>query len=330
MRKFLNYTLFWLIVALGFGFYLFLKEYHMYYRGYLEQSKKVRIEKGSSAKEIARVLKKEGIIRNELSFLLFHRFLFKGKPLQAGLYRFSKPLRTVDVIRKLVNGEIAKFRVSVPEGLTVEETAQVFSQYISPEEFVSAAQNWWLIRDLDPMARDLEGYLFPDTYTFPEDVLASQVVERMVKNFKRKFTPEMRKRASQMGMSIREVVILASIIEKESSKEDEKPLISSVFHNRLKLGMPLQSDPTVIYAMKKMGIWKGRILRKHYRTVKSPYNTYLNRGLPPGPICSPGLSSIRAALYPAQTDYLYFIAVGDHHEFSRTYTEHLQLLRSRK
>ncbi len=322
--------MFWSLVLAGFGFYLFLKEYHIYYKGYLSQSKTVRIEKGSSAKQIARVLKKEGIIRNELSFLFFHRFFFKNKPLQAGLYRFSRPLRTVDVIRKLVNGEIAKFSVSIPEGLTIEETAQIFSHHIPPRQFEEAALNWWLIKDLDPLARDLEGYLFPDTYVFPEDVLPAQVVARMVNNFKKKFSQDLRNRARKMGMSIREVVILASIIEKESSREDEKPIISSVFHNRLKLGMPLQSDPTVIYAMKKMGIWKGRLLRKHYRTVKSPYNTYLHKGLPPGPICSPGLSSIKAALYPAKTDYLYFIAVGDHHEFSRTYNEHLQILRTRR
>jgi len=330
LRKIIKAVLFWGLVLLGFGLFLFMKEYHTYYRGYWGESKKVRIERGSSVREVARLLKREGIIRNETAFLIFHRFLFKGAPLQAGVYRFSKPLRTVDVIRKLVNGEISTFRVSVPEGLTIEETAEVFSSYIPPPAFVEAAGNWWLIKDLDPEARDLEGYLFPDTYVFPEDVLPSLVVKRMVGNFRRKFTPEMRARAKELGMSVREVVTLASIIEKESSNNEEKPLISSVFHNRMKLGMPLQSDPTVIYAMKKLGIWEGRLYRRHYREVKSPYNTYLHKGLPPGPICSPGLSSIKAALYPASTDYLYFIAVDGHHEFSETYQQHLEILRSRR
>ncbi len=330
MRRTIETVAFWAVVFLGFGLFLFMKEYHMYYRGYRGESKKIRIERGSSARDVAVLLEREGIIKHKTTFLIFHRLFFKGAPLQAGVYRFCRPLRTVDVIRKLVKGEIATFRVSVPEGLTVEETAEVFSPYLYPPAFMEAAGNWWLIKDLDPEARDLEGYLFPDTYVFPEDVLPSLVVKRMVQNFKRKFTPELKARAKEMGMSIREVVTLASIIEKESSNDEEKPLISSVFHNRLKLGMPLQSDPTIIYAMKKMGIWKGRLYRKHYRQVKSPYNTYLHRGLPPGPICNPGLSSIKAALYPAKTDYLYFIAVGGKHEFSRTYQQHLQILRSRR
>jgi len=330
LKKILKYFSILFLSAIAFSGYYFLKEYHSYYKGYSQETKKVKIERGSSVKEIAIVLKRNGIIKNEKTFLIFYRLFYPGEALQAGVYTFSKPLRTIDVLKKLVNGEISRYRVVVPEGLTIEETARVFEEYIPEQEFIRAAQNYWLIKDLDPEARDLEGYLFPDTYIFPEGASASLVVARMVRNFRRKFTPSMRKKVEDMGWTVRQIITLASLIEKETYLDEEKPLISSVFHNRLRLGMPLQCDPTVVYAMKKLGIWNGRLLRKHYRSVDSPYNTYLHKGLPPGPICSPGLESIKAAIEPAETKYLYFLAVGPSHIFSRTYSEHLKLLRERK
>ncbi len=329
MRGTLKYVSVAIIALLAFSLYFFFEEYHSYYKGFSGE-KKVRIEKGSSIEKIADLLKEEGVIRSSRTFLLFYSLFFKGRPLQAGLYSFGKPMRTIDVLRKLVNGEISKFRVSVPEGLTIEETAKLFSNYIPGKEFLKETKDSWLIEDLDPQAKDLEGYLFPDTYIFPEGIPASEVIKEMVSNFRKKFSISLRERADSMGWKIRDIVTLASLIEKETSKDDEKPIISSVFHNRFRMRMPLQCDPTVIYAMKKMGIWKGRLLRNYYKKVKSPYNTYLHRGLPPGPICSPGLNSIRAALYPASTDYLYFIAIGKSHIFSKTYSQHLEILESKR
>lgn len=328
--KFLKYFSVFALALIAFLAYFFLSEYHNYYKGYREPIKKVKIEAGTPVKKVGEILEQKGIIKSSRMFLFFYRIFFKNKPIQAGIYSFSKPLRTIDVLRKLVRGDISKFKITVPEGLTIEETARLFSDYVPEEEFKKAARNYWLISDLDPEARNLEGYLFPDTYIFPEGVTAFFVVKKMVATFKMKFNPSLREKAKQMGWTVREVVTLASLIEKETYLDEEKPLISSVFHNRLRLGMPLQCDPTVVYAMKKMGIWRGRLLRKHYKTVRSPYNTYLHKGLPPGPICSPGLSSIEAALQPADTDYIYFMAVGPSHVFSRNYKEHLQILRTRK
>lgn len=330
MKKLLRYFSVIVVAIIAFTGYYFLKEYHTYYKGYSAEVQKVKIERGSSVREIASVLKRKGVIRSDTTFVLFYKIFFPGEVLQAGTYTFTRPLRVIDVLKKLVKGEISRYKVVVPEGLTIEETAKVFEDYIPTEEFIKAAQNYWLIKDLDPEARDLEGYLFPDTYIFPEGASASLVVARMVRNFRKKFTPSMRMKAKEIGWTIRKVVTLASLIEKETYLDEEKSLISSVFHNRLRIGMPLQCDPTVVYAMKKMGIWKGHLLRKHYKTVRSPYNTYLHKGLPPGPICSPGIESIKAALEPADTKYLYFLAVGPSHIFSSSYSEHLKLLRERR
>jgi UPF0755 protein len=193
---------------------------------------------------------------------------------------------------------------------------------IDEEEFLFYCSNVRLISRLDPQASDLEGYLFPETYHFPKDYTAREIVETMVKQFLRTFQPPWEERAKQLDLSVREVVILASLIEKETGQADEKKLISSVFHNRLRIGMKLDCDPTIIYALKEEGRFDGN-LRKRDLSWDSPYNTYVYAGLPPGPIANPGKESLEAALFPADEDYLYFVSKNDgSHHFSSSFVEH--------
>ncbi len=329
MKKLLAFILILLFSAAALLILYFARELSTFYKGYPESLKYVKIEEGMSVKQVAKLLEREGVIRDSLTFELLYRIFYRGQTIKAGTYSFSSPLRLSQVLEKLIKGEIALKRISVPEGLTIEETAQVLSSLFPPDDFIRAASNPYPIRDLDPEATDLEGYLFPDTYDFPVDITAEKAVEIMVANFRRKVNRKMREDAAKRGLTLRQVVILASLIEKETYYDPEKPLIAAVFYNRLRRGMPLQCDPTVIYAMKKMGIWEGVLLVKHYREVRSPYNTYLHPGLPPGPICSPGLASIKAAIYPAKVDYLYFVARSDGkgHYFSRTLKEHLRAVK---
>ncbi|MCP2604312.1 endolytic transglycosylase MltG [Candidatus Aminicenantes bacterium AC-708-M15] len=198
---------------------------------------------------------------------------------------------------------------------------------IPKEKFIEASKRTSLIREFDKEAEDLEGYLYPETYHFPKGIDVNKIIETMVSQFKRIFKDEWRKRASELGMSIREIVILASLIEKETSVPEEKPLISAVFHNRLKKGMKLECDPTIIYALKKEGKYENKI-RTRDKKFDSPYNTYVYYGLPPGPICNPGKESLKAALFPASVKYLYFVSKNDGtHYFSLSLKEHNRAVR---
>jgi len=190
------------------------------------------------------------------------------------------------------------------------------------DEFVEAAGNAALIGRLDPDAEDLEGYLFPDTYPFPRRTTAADVVRAMVAGFERAFDAELRAAAASRGMTVREVVTLASLIEKETAAADERTLVSAVYHNRLRIGMPLQCDPTVIYALMLSGRWNGNIRRQDLQ-IDSPYNTYRYAGLPPGPIAGPGRAALVAALDPVDVKYLYFVSRNDGtHVFATTLAEH--------
>jgi UPF0755 protein len=180
-----------------------------------------------------------------------------------------------------------------------------------------------LIADLDPDARDLEGYLFPETYSLPRNTPASTVVEQMVAGFKNAFSPEMRRATEAAGLSVRQLVTLASLVEKETAAGDERPLVAAVYRNRLRIHMPMQADPTVIYALQKAGNYNGNLTREHLHELDSPYNTYKYAGLPPGPIAAPGKASLQAAAAPADVDYLYFVSKNDGtHVFASTLDEH--------
>jgi UPF0755 protein len=230
----------------------------------------------------------------------------------------------MQVIDKLSRGEVYVFNVTFPEGLTIEEMASIFEKRgLGPaSEFVAAARDPSPIKNLDPAAPDLEGYLFPETYAIPRRTGASRLVGLMTARFAAVFTPDLLQAAQARGLSPRQAVTLASIVEKEAARPEERPLVAAVYANRLRIGMPLQADPTVIVGLQRAGKYTGNI-RRDDLDFDSPYNTYRYPGLPPGPIASPGRGSLEAAVKPAEVDYLYFVSRNDgSHEFARTLAEH--------
>jgi UPF0755 protein len=246
-------------------------------------------------------------------------------PLQAGEYELRPPLSTPQVLGKLIRGEVAAHRVTVVEGLTLEETAAHLAArgFGDPQRLLAAMRDPTPIADLDAGATDLEGYLFPDSYTFTRDADERAVVAAMVANFRRRWRTAVEP-ALPAGASppVRELVTLASIVEKEARLAEERPLIAAVYANRLAQGMGLYADPTIIFALKRLGRWDGN-LRRRDLALDSPYNTYRFAGLPPGPICSPGAGSLVAAAQPADVPYLYFVSRNDgSHVFATTLAEH--------
>jgi UPF0755 protein len=245
--------------------------------------------------------------------------------LKAGEYALSGRVTLEGIVDKLARGEVVRRVVTFPEGSGLEAMAQLAStQGIAPAAFREAARNVSLVADLDPAARDLEGYLFPDTYdvTRRPDA-AALLVRRMVQRFRAVITPEL-PALEAAGRSVRDVVTLASVVELETAQAQERPRVAAVFLNRLQKGIPLATDPTIIYALRQAGRWDGNIRRADL-DIDSPYNTYRHAGLPPGPIASPGRESLKAALHPAQADDLYFVSRNDgSHHFSRTLAEHQQ------
>jgi UPF0755 protein len=293
------------------------------------------VEKGMGASSVSRALKDRGFIRARLPFVAAYRLFFYPAKIKAGEYELVLPLRQKGLLDLLVKGRVMLHSVTVPEGLTVREILPLVSPLLADGGigFEASARDTRPVAAFDDLAADLEGYLFPETYSFPKGVTAAEAVGTMVNQFKSVFGESWRSRAGELRMSVRQTVILASLIEKETSVPSEKPLVSAVFHNRLKIGMKLDCDPTIIYALKLKGAYAGQLLRKNL-TLDSPYNTYRHAGLPPGPICNPGRKALEAALYPAAAPYLYFVATDDGgHRFSRTFSEHaaaVQLYRSRR
>lgn len=283
------------------------------------------VEKGQSAQAIGKKLSKKNLIRYPMVFNIGYRLFFRGKTLKAGEYRLDKPYSVKELLTLLTEGKVYLHPVTVPEGLTRIETAHLLAEslgFFTYEDFLEASADPALIKDWDSQAIDLEGYLFPETYHFPKGTKAKDVVKAMIKLFKEIYAPKWKKRTEEIGLSIREVVILASLIEKETSLKSEKKLVSAVFHNRLRKRMKLDCDPTIIYALKLENKYNGRLGWKDLK-LDSPYNTYLYPGLPPGPIANPGRDSLEAALYPAEVSYLYFVSKNDgSHIFSETLREH--------
>lgn len=282
------------------------------------------IERGSGAKSLAEDLKEEGIIQKKTAFLLGHSLFYSQKTIKAGEYVFEVPLSIQKILSIITEGKIHLHPVTIPEGLTRLEIASHLETigFAEQQAFMTASEDTGAVSGIDHEAQDLEGYLFPETYFFPKGVTAERIVHSMTAQFKDIFSEEWQRRAEEIGMTIREIMILASLIEKETSLPEERPLVSAVFHNRLKKRMKLDCDPTIIYALKLDGPFNGRLRTKDLQ-LDSPYNTYLYRGLPPGPIANPGQESIQAALYPSEKDFLFFVAKNDGgHHFSRTLREH--------
>jgi UPF0755 protein len=294
------------------------------YRGYPQDEQRVLVLPGASGQAILEQLAADGVIRHPLPARLYLRWL-GGPTLHAGEYRFGRPLTTLEVLDKLIRGEVVLHVVTVIEGLTLEETAQHLSAsgFGQLERFLEAMRDPAPIIDLDADASDLEGYLFPDTYRFGRGTSEERIVGAMVENFRRRYRDHLEPGLPAAGeRTLREVVILASIVEKEARLPAERPLIAGVFHNRLVRGIALYADPTVVFVLKQQGRWDGNI-RKVDLAIDSPYNTYRNAGLPPGPICSPGLGSLQAAVVPAEVPYLYFVSRNDgSHVFATTLQEH--------
>jgi UPF0755 protein len=265
-----------------------------------------------------------GIVRDALTFRAALLLSGRARSLKAGEYRFESPLHALDVIDKIARGDVYKRLLTFREGLTIVDMSQVFEEkgFGKAADFRKAADNASLITDLDPAARDLEGYLFPETYSLPRDTPAAAVIEQMVAGFRTALTEDVRAAATAQGLTIRELVTLASLVEKETGAADERPMVAAVYRNRMKVHMGMQADPTVIYALQKAGKYNGNLSRDNLQ-FDSPYNTYRYAGLPPGPIASPGKASLQAAAKPADVDYLYFVSKNDGtHVFASTLDEH--------
>jgi peptidoglycan lytic transglycosylase G len=283
------------------------------------------IPQGAGVADIGRQLQGMGLVRHPEIFRGHVMLRGDAERLRAGEYELSGEMTLDDVVTKLVKGDVVRHVVTFPEGSDIDEMAQLAAaRGLMLADFKKAAADATPIKDLDPAAGDLEGYLFPDTYDItrkPDP--AADVVARMVKRFRQVIGPEL-PRIQASGMTLREVVTLASVVELETARKEERPRIAAVFLNRLKRHMPLQTDPTVIYALKRRGTWDGNIRRADL-DVDSPYNTYRYPGLPPGPIASPGREAILAVLQPAPVRDLYFVSRNDgSHQFSETLAAHNQ------
>ncbi len=282
------------------------------------------VERGWSARSVIAHLKSASIVRGALALEVACRVYYPGKRFKAGEYLFIPPIEARDALFRMFGGRIYLEPVTVPEGLTGQEMADLLrpGDPDGAAAFRRAFLDTGLIADLDPRARDLEGYLFPNTYNMPRKAPEADLVGAMVAGFRKVFDEGRRRRAADLGMTVRDVVTLASLIEEETALADERPLVSAVFHNRLKIGMPLQCDPTVIYALAAAGRSVEELKREDL-SFASPYNTYLNPGLPPGPIASPGRDSLLAAVSPAPVKDLYFVADGTGgHRFSSSIEDH--------
>ncbi|MDL2269602.1 endolytic transglycosylase MltG [Desulfosarcina sp. OttesenSCG-928-A07] len=276
---------------------------------------------GQGPKQAALSLEKEKLVSNAFRFVLLARIEGKDKKLKAGDYLLSTAMSPRKILDNMAKGRVYLHRVTIPEGYTLVQIADVVAAagLSDAVQFLNTARDPEVVQKMGIVAETLEGYLFPDTYYFPRGLDPADILFTMVKRFRAAFTPEREARAKELGMTLHEVVTLASIVEKETGVPEERALVSSVFHNRLKKGMRLETDPTVIYGIPN---FDGDI-RRHHLTTYTPYNTYKITGLPPGPIASPGTLAIHATLYPAETDFLYFVAKGNGtHYFSHTYAEH--------
>jgi len=287
-------------------------------------NKTIFIKKGSPLRKVSEILEQERIVKNRHFFVLLAAVLGKKGKIKAGEYEFHTRMPPLEVLDALVKGQVKHHLVTIPEGYTVSQIGELLEDLnlVEKKGFLQKASSPDFINTLglsELAGPSLEGYLFPDTYHVFREMEPEEVIQMMVHQFKKVFGPDMIHRASELGVSQREVVILASIIEKETSLPEEKPLISAVLYNRLKRNIPLQSDPAVIYGIKN---FDGNLTKEHL-LKQTPYNTYLIAGLPPTPICNPGKESLLAALHPASVPYLYFVSKNDgSHYFSSEIEEH--------
>lgn len=316
------------LAAAGAGAWMWYSITHPY-QGFRPEGVFVTVPRGASSRGVARLLEHNGVVRSAIAFEIYSR-RHPRRTLEAGEYFFDKPMTGRDVFWKIAKGDIYKIPFTVREGETMYDIARDLEagHFLSADEFLKVASDPMLVRDIDPHALTLEGYLFPATYQMPRHPVAVELTAVMVKKFKEEWAriaPPMAgddKTRLRSGYPISSIVTLASLVERETPKEEERPLVAGVFENRLRKDMMLQCDPTVIYALEQEGRYTGTLTGADLH-VHSPYNTYEHTGLPPGPIGNPGEASLRAALLPAKTDYLYFVAnTQSGHFFSATLAEH--------
>ncbi len=281
----------------------------------------IAIKAGTSFTKVARDLEQAGIVSDARRFILLARWQEATARIHAGEYLFEAAARPAEILARLTTGDVRKLQLTIPEGFNLVEIARRIETagIASAEDCLALAHDTGFLESLDITADTLEGYLFPETYTYTAETTLRQLLTTMVKQLLQQLTPERLAAAEARSLDAHQLVTLASVIQKEAGNVDEMPLISGVFHNRLKLGMPLQADPTVIYGVEN---FDGNLTRRHLQE-DTPYNTYRRRGLPPGPIASPGSDALSAAAFPADVKYLYFVARGDgRHVFSVTLREH--------
>ncbi len=324
-----------LIAAIGAGAGWLDSKISRPYRGHRPEKVFVDIPHGSSRWQIAGILREDDVIRNRLAFTLFSYWHFR-RPIQAGEYYFDQPVNTREVFWKMARGRIYVRTILVPEGWTSFEIAEEIQEQgiCDREQFLAATHETSLISGMAPQAHSLEGFLFPSTYEFTRHNSCEEVAKRMVENFKAVWDSIKPADLQTLpgGLTPLQIVTLASLVERETPDREERPLVAGVFYNRLRKGVPLQCDPTVQYALALEGQLVKDVKPKDLK-VDSPYNTYTHTGLPPGPIANPGEASLRAALAPEVTDYLYFVANDKGgHFFAKTLAEHdrnVKLLRRR-
>jgi UPF0755 protein len=314
------------VFSVGAYLYYDLFQYALTPGNTTTQEAAVLIPQGKGFRAITENLVTAGVVKDPLKFRIYARIKGYDKKIKAGEYLLSAAMSPAEILQVLMSGKVRLYKITVPEGYTLQQIAALLAKagLMTEKDFMAAATDPALVRAYGINAGTFEGYLFPDTYYFPKDIPPDKIISKMVDRFWEQFQPKWKARAEQLGFSVHKTVTLASIIEKETGVPFERAMISSVFHNRLKKRMRLESDPTVIYGVKDFA---GNLTRQHLKTP-SPYNTYLIRGLPPAPIANPGSAAINAALYPADTPYFYFVSKKDRtHKFSSTIDEHNRAVR---
>ena len=278
------------------------------------------VREGSTLKEVAASLERDGLVNARFPMIIWGKLHGYDRKIKAGEYRLNANMSPMEILERLRNGNILTYSVTIPEGFTVKQIADLLQEkgLCDKEAFLSSIHDAPVGKDGDIPVTDLEGYLYPDTYKLARGISPISIVHVMVERFNEKTAP-LREKVKGSGMTMNEIVTLASIVEKETGSAEERPVIASVFLNRLKKGMRLESDPTVIYGIEN---FNGNLTREDLNRP-GPYNTYTERGLPAGPIANPGIDSIRAVLYPSETDFLFFVSKNDGtHHFSKTLREH--------
>jgi UPF0755 protein len=323
LKKFLFLTaIIMVLIAVGVvAFFLHLHHYAHTPASQKAEDRVITISAGQLFSETTAALAKAHIINDPYKFKIIARLKGYDKKLQAGEYALSAAMSPIQILQKMVSGEVRLYRLTVPEGLNLYQIADLVDKagLASKNDFIAAANSAEFANQQDLDADTFEGYLFPETYFFPKNIPVKKIISTMVSRFRQIFNLTWQQRAKQLGFTVHQVVILASIIEKETGTPFERPIISSVFHNRLNKKMRLESDPTVIYGLKN---FDGNLKRKHLETP-TPYNTYKRSGLPAGPIANPGKGSLEAALYPADTKFIYFVSKKDQtHQFSTNLEDH--------